>query len=152
MSSEAKRTNYSTPAAHATFGTGLISITGEKLPQRLTECRYASYTTKRAETNRMHFAGRNTSRPRMESGTLKCGAGITSQAKEGFERTHLQEKIQFYNVARGSTAEVRSLLYVIEDHFPQSASEAIALRGEIVGMGKLVSGLIRSTEDRKLNL
>ena len=48
------------------------------------------------------------------------------------------------------TAEVRSLLYVIEDNFPQSAPEAIALRGDIVGVGKLVSGLIRSTEDRKL--
>ena len=75
-----------------------------------------------------------------------------SNVAEGFERLHVPEKLQFYNVARGSTAEVRSLLYVIEDHFPQSASEAIALRGEIVGVGKLVSGLIRSTEDRKLDL
>jgi four helix bundle protein len=59
------------------------------------------------------------------------------------------EKLQFYNVARGSTAEVRSLLYVIEDNFPQSASQSIVLRDEIVGVGKLVSGLIRSTEGRK---
>jgi four helix bundle protein len=69
--------------------------------------------------------------------------------QEGFERLHLPEKLQFYNIARGSTAEVRSLLYVIEDNFSQSASESIALRAEIVGVGKLVSGLIRSTEGRK---
>ena len=41
--------------------------------------------------------------------------------------------MQFYNVARGSTAEVRSLLYVIEDNFPQRASQSIVLRDEIVG-------------------
>ena len=82
----------------------------------------------------------------------RAGVSVMSNVAEGFERLHVPEELQFYNVARGSTAEVRSLLYVIEDNFPQSASEAIALRGEIVGVGKLVSGLIRSTEDRKLNL
>ena len=73
----------------------------------------------------------------------------TRRRAEGFERLHVPEKLQFYNVARGSTAEVRSLLYVIEDNFPQSASQSIVLRDEIVGVGKLVSGLIRSTEGRK---
>ena len=80
----------------------------------------------------------------------RAGVSVMSNIAEGFERLHVPEKLQFYNVARGSTAEVRSLLYVIEDNFPQSAPEAIALRGDIVGVGKLVSGLIRSTEDRKL--
>jgi len=69
--------------------------------------------------------------------------------QEGFERTYLPEKLQFYNVARGSTAEVRSLLYVIEDNFPANAVSAAALREEIVSVGKLVSGLIRSTKERK---
>ena len=64
-----------------------------------------------------------------------------SNIAEGFERTHLPEKLQFYNVARGSTAEVRSLLYVIEDNFPKNAAEAIELRDEVVSVGKLVSGL-----------
>ena len=71
--------------------------------------------------------------------------------QEGFERTHLPEKLQFYNVARGSTAEVRSLLYVIEDNFPQNAAQAVELRDEVVSVGKLISGLIRSTENRKVN-
>ena len=77
------------------------------------------------------------------------GVSVMSNIAEGFERTHLPEKLQFYNVARGSTAEVRSLLYVIEDNFPQSGSKAAALRVEVVSAGKLVSGLIRSTEGRK---
>jgi four helix bundle protein len=72
-----------------------------------------------------------------------------SNIAEGFERRHLQEKLQFYNVARASTAEVRSLSYVIEDNFPSLASASTALRYEILVVGKLVSGLLRSTAERK---
>lgn len=149
MCSEVRRTNYSILAAHETFGTGLICITGEKLPRRLNEGRYVSSTMKHAETNRMHFAGRNTSRPHMENGTLKCDVGITSRAKEGFERTHLQEKIQFYNVARGSAGEVRSLLYVVSDNFAEASVEAERLREEAKRVGKLVTGLLNSTAGRR---
>ena len=80
----------------------------------------------------------------------RAAVSVMSNLAEGFERVHLQEKLQLYNVARGSGAEVRSLLYVVEDNFPQSASTAIALRDEIVSVGKLVSGLIKSTEGRKI--
>src|SRR5438477_6993179 len=79
----------------------------------------------------------------------RSSVSIMSNIAEGFERRHLQEKLQFYNVARGSTAEVRSLSYVIEDNFPQLASPSAAMRQEIVVVGKLVSGLLRSTEGRK---
>jgi four helix bundle protein len=79
----------------------------------------------------------------------RASVSIMSNIAEGFERLHVQEKLQFYNVARGSTAEVRSLLYVVEDNFPGSASDSAALRLQIVSIGKLVTGLIRSTERRK---
>jgi four helix bundle protein len=79
----------------------------------------------------------------------RAAVSIMSNVAEGFERLHVLEKLQFYNVARSSTGEVRSLLYVIEDNFPQSASEATVLRDKVVSVGKLVSGLIRSTEERK---
>jgi four helix bundle protein len=49
----------------------------------------------------------------------RAGVSIMSNIAEGFERTHISEKVQFYNVARGSTGEVRSLLYVVEDNFPK---------------------------------
>jgi four helix bundle protein len=85
------------------------------------------------------------------SGQLqRSDVSVMSNIAEGFERTHLPEKLQFYNVARGSTAEVGSLLYVIEDNFPQNAPEAIELRDDMVSVGKLVSGLIHSTEKRKI--
>ena len=65
-----------------------------------------------------------------------------SNTAEGFERTHLQEKIQFYNVARGSAGEVRSLLYVISDNFTDATAEAERLRDEVTTVGKLVTGLL----------
>ena len=79
----------------------------------------------------------------------RAAVSIMSNVAEGFERTHLPEKIQFYNIARGSTGEVRSLLYVISDNYPRSAPVAERLRGTAISVGKLVSGLLRSTERRK---
>ena len=78
----------------------------------------------------------------------RASVSIMSNLAEGFERAHIPEKSQFYNIARGSAAEVRSLLYVIEDNFPKSPGSAL-LREQVVSIGKLVSGLIRSTEARK---
>ena len=79
----------------------------------------------------------------------RASVSIMSNIAEGFERTHISEKTQFYNVARGSTAEVRSLLYAIEDNFPSSVADSARLRDAVVSVGKLVSGLIRATERRK---
>jgi four helix bundle protein len=79
----------------------------------------------------------------------RAAVSVMSNIAEGFERLHLPEKLQAYNIARGSLAEVRSLLYVIEDNYPRSATSSAAVRGEIVAIGKLVSGLIRSTTKRK---
>jgi len=79
----------------------------------------------------------------------RAAVSAMSNVAEGFERQHSAEKLQAYNVARASCGEVRSLLYVIEDNFPESASAAAILRDEVVSVGKLVSGLIRSTEKRR---
>ncbi len=79
----------------------------------------------------------------------RAGVSIMSNVAEGFERHHLQEKLQFYNVSRGSSGEVRSLLYVVEDNYPGVASEAVRLRDDVVSVGRLVTGLIQSTETRR---
>ena len=72
-----------------------------------------------------------------------------SNIAEGFERLHVPEKLQFYNVARGSAAEVRSLLYVIEDNYPEHQARIGQLREETASAGKLISGLIESTQSRR---
>lgn len=87
---------------------------------------------------------------RLCSQVQAAGVSIMSNIAEGFERTHLQEKIQFYNVARGSAGEVRSLLYVISDNFVEAAAEAERLRQETTTVGKLVTGLLNSTIRRRL--
>jgi four helix bundle protein len=82
----------------------------------------------------------------------RAGVSVMSNLAEGFERRHVQEKLQFYNVAHASTAEVRSLTYVIEDNYPKLAAESVELRNLAMGAGQLVGGLIRSTESRKSKL
>lgn len=79
----------------------------------------------------------------------RAAVSVMSNVAEGFERTHIAEKLQFYNIARASAGEVRSLLYVVEDNFPSSADAAVELRVAAVVVGRVVSGLIRSTEERK---
>ena len=73
-----------------------------------------------------------------------------SNIAEGFERIHLQEKIQFYNVARTSCGEVRSLLYVVEDSYPSFVQQATLLSENAVSVGKLITGLIQSTQGVKM--
>jgi len=81
--------------------------------------------------------------------TQAAAVSIMSNLAEGFERTHLQEKIQFYNIARGSAGEVRSLLYVVSDNFPKAAAGAEHLRSETINVGKLTTGLLSSTLRRR---
>ena len=78
-----------------------------------------------------------------------AAVSIMSNIAEGFERTHLREKIQFYNVARGSASEVGSLLYVFSDNFTDATAEAERLREDTKRVGKLVTGLLNSTVRRR---
>ena len=79
----------------------------------------------------------------------RAAVSTMSNVAEGFERQHVQEKLQFYNVAHGSNGEVRSLSYVIEDNYPPLAAQAVQIREKAVQTGRLVGGLIRSTQARK---
>lgn len=67
---------------------------------------------------------------------------------EGFERLHPAEKMQYYNVARASCGEVRSLSYVMLDAGYISESEHKTLLALVAQSGRLISGLIRSTRAR----
>ena len=78
----------------------------------------------------------------------RAAVSVMSNVAEGFERLHVAEKLQAYNVARGSCGEVRSLLYVIEDNYPADASIARDTRKLVGDTGTLISGLIASTRKR----
>jgi len=80
----------------------------------------------------------------------RAAVSAMTNIAEGFERLHLQEKSQFYNVARASCGEVRSLSYVMLDAGYISGEEHRRIQDTAVHTGRLVSGLLRSTEARKL--
>lgn len=80
----------------------------------------------------------------------RAAVSVMTNVAEGFERTGSAEKLHFYNIARASAGEVRSLLYVVEDNFPHLLPPAIQLRHSTIGTGKLISGLIASTHRRNI--
>ncbi len=78
----------------------------------------------------------------------RSAVSIMSNIAEGFERISLNEKRQFYSIARASCGETRSLLHLIDELFPAYREPCLQLRQQAVQTGKLISGLLRSTEQR----
>jgi four helix bundle protein len=78
----------------------------------------------------------------------RAAVSAMTNIAEGFERVHPGEKLQFYNVARASCGEVRSLSYVMLDANYISEQDHKTLLGLVAQTGRLVSGLIRSTRAR----
>jgi len=78
----------------------------------------------------------------------RAAVSVMSNIAEGFERANLKEKGHFYNIARASNGEVRSLLYVVADVYPSHAEPALKTQHSTIKIGKLISGLIRSTAAR----
>jgi four helix bundle protein len=81
----------------------------------------------------------------------RAAVSAMTNIAEGFERVHPGEKLQFYNVARASCGEVRSLSYVMFDASYISDVEHKTLLALVAQTGRLVSGLIRSTRARTAN-
>jgi len=78
----------------------------------------------------------------------RAAVSAMTNIAEDFERFHFAEKLQFYNIARASCGEVRSLSYVMADAKCISEPEHKTLLELVAQTGRLVSGLIRSTRDR----
>ena len=78
----------------------------------------------------------------------RAAVSLMTNIAEGFERTHLKEKIQFYNVARASGGEIRSLIYVVNDIYPALKEYCEHILTDLNNTGKLISGLIKSTAAR----
>ena len=79
----------------------------------------------------------------------RAAVSVMNNVAEGWESLHVAEKLQFYNIARRSCGEVRSMSYVLIDNRYASASEQELLSVACVRTGKLASGLIQSTRRRQ---
>lgn len=78
----------------------------------------------------------------------RAAVSAMTNLAEGFERSTAPDKLHFYNIARASNGEVRSLLYVIEDNFAEQAVIAKTIRNSTHDTGRLISGLMASTKKR----
>jgi four helix bundle protein len=75
----------------------------------------------------------------------RAAVSVMNNLAEGWESLHRAEKVQFYNIARRSCGEVRSMSYVMLDIGYVSSAEQEALQQQCSRTGQLVSGLLRST-------
>jgi len=78
----------------------------------------------------------------------RAAVSVMNNIAEGWESYHAAEKIQFYNIARRSCGEVRSMSYVLLDNHFVTEPEHNAPRERCVRSGQLISGLMRSMNDR----
>ena len=75
-----------------------------------------------------------------------CNSEGATRRREGFERQGKQEKWDFYNIAKGSAGEVRSLTYVILDNNLTPCDAVLSLQSLASEVGALIHGLMRSTK------
>lgn len=78
----------------------------------------------------------------------RAAVSVMNNVAEGWESLHIAEKRQAYNIARRSCGEVRSMTYVLLDNKFISVMEQTSLKNLCIQSGKLISGLIRSLDQR----
>lgn len=76
----------------------------------------------------------------------RSASSVTANIAEGFARYHFKDKIRFYYNSRGSLAEVQNFLLLAKDLNHIDIEEFGKFEEEINEIGKLINGLIRSTE------
>ena len=74
----------------------------------------------------------------------RSAVSISSNIAEGFKRSHKKEKLQFYNIAYGSTAELESQIEVSYKLNFLDNQDYQKLNTSVVEIGKMIDGLIKS--------
>ncbi|MBI5483946.1 MAG: four helix bundle protein [Deltaproteobacteria bacterium] len=73
----------------------------------------------------------------------RASISIMSNIAEGFDRGTNKELIYFLTIARGSVAEVRSLLYAAQDIGYVEQKDGDCLQQRCLAISKLINGFIR---------
>ncbi|MEM6841957.1 MAG: four helix bundle protein [Bacteroidota bacterium] len=81
----------------------------------------------------------------------RAALSIMNNIAEGFSRYHPKEFTQFLNIAQGSAAEVKSMLYVLEDlnYCPEKELQEIHL--SVDNTRKSILALIKYIRERRGN-
>jgi four helix bundle protein len=80
----------------------------------------------------------------------KTGVSIMSNIAEGFERDGTKEFIQFLSVAKGSSGELRSQLYVALDQGYLEKERFERLLGIVLETSRMIGGLINYLRKSKM--
>ena len=80
---------------------------------------------------------------------LRATLSISNNIAEGYERHHEKEYIQFLNIAKGSSGEVKSMLYAAHNLGFCSKEEATELRIQAIDIAKMIQGLIKYIREKK---
>lgn len=78
----------------------------------------------------------------------RAGVSITSNVAEGFVRRGLKEKAQFYYMALGSVSELQNQLIISNEIGYLDKSKFETLFEQCNSVGRLLNGLIKSTQNR----
>lgn len=71
----------------------------------------------------------------------KAGISIMNNIAEGFERTTDADKAKFFDIAKGSSGEVRSMYYAAEDIKYLSSDVAVQRRQKAIKISKGIATL-----------
>jgi len=76
----------------------------------------------------------------------RAAVSAMNNLAEGFERQGKQEKWHFYNIAKGSAGEVKSICYIILDNALAPGDAVTAVQSLAAETSALIHGLMRSTK------
>jgi len=76
----------------------------------------------------------------------RAAVSVMNNIAEGFDRSHMAEKIQFYRVAKASAGEVKSMCYLIADQKLAEKEQVDKIYNLSSSCSALTQGLIRSTD------
>ena len=80
----------------------------------------------------------------------KAAISIMSNIAEGFERDGNKEFIQFLAIAKGSTGEIRSQLYIAMDQKYLSPNEFDQIKNLLMEIGRMICGMIHYLTKSKI--
>lgn len=84
----------------------------------------------------------------LKSQMRRCAVSVVSNIVEGFSRRSGKEKNQFYYTAKGSLTELHSQILISKDVNYLENKACLKLTNQIETVGKLITGLIRSSKTR----